>query len=85
MQVGEDERRHLLPRDTLLVRVGERPLDQRLDVVEAVLGGAAEQDRGVTAELPVRMRDLGRFFGRLNAGDGRPAVRRIEERRSSVR
>ena len=59
MEVGEDERRHLLAGDALLVRLGERPLDQRLDVVEAVrrrAGRAGSRRGGRAASAPARSR-----------------------------
>src|SRR5439155_17585892 len=66
VQIGEDERRHRLPADTLVVRGAERLLDQRLDVVERLVGWAAEQEAGA-AELPVLVRDLRRLRRRLHA------------------
>ena len=53
VQVGEDERRHALAVHALGRRCRERLLDQRLDVVEALVRRAAEQ-QAAAAELPVR-------------------------------
>ena len=52
----EHERRHRLAVHAGRVRLGERLLDQRLDVVEALVRRAAEQ-QAAAAELPVRRRD----------------------------
>src|SRR5581483_4492544 len=43
VQVGEHERRHRLAVHTLRVGVAQCLLDQRLDVVEALVRGPAEQ------------------------------------------
>ena len=62
-----------------LTRLGERLLDQPLDV-EALRRGIREQDAGA-AELPVRGRDPRRLARVLHlARHVRPAVRRVEER-----
>ena len=59
---------------------GERLLDQRLDVVEALVRRAAEQ-QAAAAELPVRRRDPRRLVRRLDARrHRRPAARGVEER-----
>src|ERR687895_2064613 len=57
VQVGEAERRHRLPFDALRAGGGEGALDQRLDVVEALVRGSRQDDGRVAAEGPVRLRD----------------------------
>ncbi len=42
VQVGKDERRHRLAVHTFGLGCGERPLDQRFDVVEAVVRRASQ-------------------------------------------
>src|SRR5204863_6173903 len=78
VQVREDERRHRLPGDLLVACGRERPLDQRLDVVERLVGRPADEEAGA-AQLPVCVRDAGCLLRRLDATrDRRPAGRRIE-------
>ena len=85
VQVREHEGVTAWPEMPWTLRLGERPLDQRLDVVEAVLGGAPEQDRRVAAEPPVGARD----FAASCADSTRPTRAgrraRLEGGRSSVR
>ena len=50
VQASEDERRHRRPGDALLVCRGERFLDQRLDVVDALRRRLDEQERRVALE-----------------------------------
>ena len=80
VQVREHERRHRLAVHALRVGRRERLLDQRLDVVEALVGRPAEQQPSA-AELPVRVGDLRRLVRRLDARrHTRAAVRGVEER-----
>src|SRR4051794_3753408 len=79
MEIREDVRRHRLARHGVVVGRAERLLDQRLDVVERLVGRPAEQEPSA-ADLPVRARDACRFVRGLDArGDGRPAGCCIEE------
>ena len=81
-RIGEDERRHGLPVHALGRRVGERALDQRLDVVEALVGRPADE-QPAAAELPVGGGDLRRLGGGLDARR-RPAGRRAPRRRAAA-
>ena len=56
VQAREHERRHRTAAHAGRGGLGERLLDQRLDVVEALVGRAAEQE-AAAAELPVRRGD----------------------------
>src|SRR5205823_14317991 len=80
MEEGEDVRRHGLARDAFGVRLAERLLDQRFDVVERVVRRAAEEEAGAS-ELPVRVRDPSGLVRRLDACRGaRAAASGVEER-----
>src|SRR5581483_8516848 len=80
MQVREDVRRHRLARHALLARCAERPLDQRLDVLQRLVRRAPDE-KAAAAEVPVRERDPRSLVRRLDPRrDGRPARGRVEER-----